>query len=486
VNLMGRTRLTFFAERRRRRPQMESLEPRTLLSTTPHHHVHIAPHPASAGTVSVSGTNVDQIVGASLARSAYHVDGTGSTVAVIDTGVNYNHEALGGGFGPGHKVVTGYDFADQSPDPNATTSQHGTAVAGLLASGDPARPGVAPGADIAALRVFGTNNQGDFNTIANALQWVIDNHNTYHITAVNLSLSDGNNYTRNLLATDGGVGQRLTTLVGTLDALNIPVVTADGNSFNGQQGVGFPAIIPDSINVTATDASDHLVSNAQRLGAAVGGSSATDVAAPGQGEVAPVEGNNFTTVDGTSFAAPVVTGAVVLLQQIYESRFGQLPSVNQLKSWLEEGADPVNDPATGITIGRLDVPKAASFIPGAPAAPQLLTPPPAPPAPPAPTLFVNGQSVGGLGSGQGSSSSNLLSVFSSLFQSFQSWSAQSGSSTVGPTSSSLKFWGPAAQASSVGAAHPTGVLAPTAVPHLPAGPLSHVRRSPFVRTHRHR
>ena len=68
------------------------------------------------------------------------------TVAVIDTGVDYNNPALGGGFGPGAKVVAGYDFADNSANPDApTSSQHGTAVAGLIGSDDPSDPGVAPG-----------------------------------------------------------------------------------------------------------------------------------------------------------------------------------------------------------------------------------------------------------------------------------------------------------------------------------------------------
>ena len=246
----------------------------------------------------------------------------------------------------------------------ATDSQHGTAVAGLIASSDPSHPGVAPGADIAALKVFGNAGQGNFDYVAQALQWVIDNHAQYNITAVNLSMSDGNNYAQNWFAQDGGVGQQITGLIGQLDALNIPVIAATGNSFTGQQGVGFPAIVPDTISVTSTNAAGtELSSDAQRLGAAIGGSSATDIAAPGEGLIAPVQGNQFAAVTGTSFAAAEVTGAVVLLQQIYESRFGQLPTVDQLDSWLQEGSDPVSDPVTDLAIGRLDIPKAASFIP---------------------------------------------------------------------------------------------------------------------------
>ena len=43
------------------------------------------------------------------------------TVAVIDTGVDYNNPALGGGFGPNDKVVAGFDFGDNSANPMATT-----------------------------------------------------------------------------------------------------------------------------------------------------------------------------------------------------------------------------------------------------------------------------------------------------------------------------------------------------------------------------
>ena len=193
---------------------------------------------------------------------------------------------------------------------------------------------------------------------------MINNHTQYNITAVNLSMSDGNNYAQNWFAQDGGVGQQITGLINQLDALNIPVIAATGNSFTGQQGVGFPAIVPATISVTSTNAAGtQLSSDAQRLGAAIGGSSATDIAAPGEGLIAPVQGNQSAGVTGTSFAAAEVSGAVVLLQQIYESRFGQLPTVDQIDSWLQEGSDPVSDPVTDLAIGRLDIPKAASFIP---------------------------------------------------------------------------------------------------------------------------
>src|SRR5262249_52569068 len=154
---------------------------------------------------------------------------------------------------------------------------------GLIGSSDPSDLGGAPGVKIVALRVTDSSNTASLTSIASALQWVIANHEQYHISAVNMSLSDGGNYAQNWFADDGGTGEQVTNLIGQLTALNIPVIAATGNSFSGQQGEGFAAIVAGTISVTATDLTGQLLSNAQRLGAGIGGNSATTIAAPGQG-----------------------------------------------------------------------------------------------------------------------------------------------------------------------------------------------------------
>ncbi|PTB63157.1 subtilisin-like protein [Trichoderma citrinoviride] len=100
------------------------------------------------------------------------IKGKGVQVALIDTGVDYTHPALGGGFGPGHKVALGYDFVgdaydgsnDPVPDddPLATCAGggHGSHTSGIVAMQDPKDEGfglvgVAPEATLAAYRVFG-------------------------------------------------------------------------------------------------------------------------------------------------------------------------------------------------------------------------------------------------------------------------------------------------------------------------------------------
>jgi len=81
-----------------------------------------------------------------------NVTGAGTSIAIIDSGVDYRHPALGGGFGAGFKVVAGYDFVDDDGDP-MDPDGHGTGIAGIIGAKDftynNARyRGLAPGANI--------------------------------------------------------------------------------------------------------------------------------------------------------------------------------------------------------------------------------------------------------------------------------------------------------------------------------------------------
>src|SRR6476619_6453257 len=69
-------------------------------------------------------------------QSAYPYRGDGYTVAILDTGIDYNHPDLGGGFGPGHRVVDGYDFINNDANP-MDDNGHGTHLAGIIGSSNP-------------------------------------------------------------------------------------------------------------------------------------------------------------------------------------------------------------------------------------------------------------------------------------------------------------------------------------------------------------
>lgn len=308
---------------------------------------------------------------AAAARFTQGLDGTGMAVAFIDTGINYNLEALGGGFGAGHKVVAGYDFGMNDGDPMPTWS-HGSSVASVVGSTDPANPGIAPGANLIALRVFDNAGNSSFFRIADALEWVVANHDKHNISVVNISLSDSSNFTLNWFARDTSAGQRITDAVSKLRGLNIPVVSATGNSFRGTEGVGFTAIVQETISVTGVDPStNQLAANAQRLGSATAGGYATDLAAPSSGFRVVTGNGQYESVDGTSFSAPIVSGSITLLQQKYFAQFGQLPSVDQIEAWLEQSGDPTSDPITKLQIPQIDLAGALALVPEAPKKPGL-------------------------------------------------------------------------------------------------------------------
>ncbi|HEY3477153.1 MAG TPA: S8 family serine peptidase, partial [Anaerolineales bacterium] len=123
-------------------------------------------------TISPDLATALDMTGASAAQSELGYTGEGIRVAVMDTGVDYDHPDLGGCFGAGCRVVAGYDFVGDDFDANPSNSTynlttspdndpddcngHGTHVAGIVgASGEVT--GVAPGVTFGAYRVFGCN-----------------------------------------------------------------------------------------------------------------------------------------------------------------------------------------------------------------------------------------------------------------------------------------------------------------------------------------
>jgi len=115
------------------------------------------------------------MTGADIAQSELGYTGEGIRVAVMDTGVDYDHPDLGGCFGAGCRVAAGHDFVGDSfnADPSSPAynptptpdndpddcNGHGTHVAGIVgASGNPATGGalgVAPEVTFGSYRVFG-------------------------------------------------------------------------------------------------------------------------------------------------------------------------------------------------------------------------------------------------------------------------------------------------------------------------------------------
>ena len=110
------------------------------------------------------------MTGADTAQNALGYTGAGVKVAVMDTGIDYDHPDLGGCFGPGCRVAYGYDFVGDAfnADPTAASYNpvavpdddpddcggHGSHVAGIVGANGTVT-GVAPNVTFGAYRVFG-------------------------------------------------------------------------------------------------------------------------------------------------------------------------------------------------------------------------------------------------------------------------------------------------------------------------------------------
>ncbi|KAK7946139.1 C5a peptidase [Apiospora aurea] len=108
------------------------------------------------------------------------ITGDGAIVAVIDSGIDYKHPALGGGIGHGYKVIGGlnlpgrYHRDDRDPHiPDCfveDTEGHGTHVAGIVAGKGEQFVGVAPDAKLLAYRVADAKNKIDFESVRGAIE----------------------------------------------------------------------------------------------------------------------------------------------------------------------------------------------------------------------------------------------------------------------------------------------------------------------------
>ena len=310
-------------------------------------------------TLEDSGT---QAAEAHSLAAEYGFDGSGQTVAVIDSGIAWDHYALGNGYGEGHKVVGGYDFAenDDNPYDDGPAGFHGTHVSGIIGSTDEQYTGVAPGADLVGLRVFGDNGEGNLEWVEEALQWVHDNINSFEnpITTVNLSL--GTNWNSDTVPEWATLEDEFAQL--EADGLFISV--AAGNAFRsfGEAGLSYPAVSSHVVPVSSHDADGNLSDFSQRDEGVL--------VAPGELLRSTVPdhlfvGNKtdqFLASSGTSMAAPYVAGASAILRQANE--FAGVENINQdlLYQQFRDSADQIYDSVTNGYYSRLNLEAAIASV----------------------------------------------------------------------------------------------------------------------------
>jgi len=293
------------------------------------------------------------------AAQANGYTGAGIRVAVLDSGVDYLHAAIGGsgnpdefatnnpaiiepGSFPTEKVVGGYDFVggawpygDLAPDPDPLDAGpgrgHGTHVAGVIGGlevpSDDIKAGVAPDVELYALKVCSSVTP-DCSGVAllRALEFVVDPNGdgvlTDAVDIINMSLGR---------AYGDPADDLLTPAIEQASKIGVLTVAAAGNAGNKPYGLESPGNAPSAMSVGATrtrwdtlesepgadlPANNHMTEYSARGPNSGSNAIKPDIGAPDAAVSAVAgSGNGVSPFGGTSAAAPRVTGAAALVKQ---------------------------------------------------------------------------------------------------------------------------------------------------------------------------
>ncbi len=213
-------------------------------------------------------------------------------VAVVDTGIDLDHPDLV------DNVRGGFNAINPRKQPDDDNG-HGTHVAGIIAAANNGFGvvGVAPEASLYAVKVLGASGSGYLSDIIEGLGWCADNG----IQAVNMSLG-----------TSADVDS-FHQAIATVAQKGVILVASAGNSGPGFDTVSYPAKYDEVIAVAATD-QNNVAAYFSSTGPAV------ELAAPGVNIYSTVKGGGYTSMSGTSMAAPHVSGTAALVIAAYPGR----------------------------------------------------------------------------------------------------------------------------------------------------------------------
>ncbi|WKA53938.1 S8 family serine peptidase [Planococcus shixiaomingii] len=206
---------------------------------------------------------------------------SGIIVAVIDGGVQTNHPDLKGKIVSPYNVVTGKK--------TFSASEHGTHVAGVVAASINKKGvvGIAPNVKIMPINVFQSSGADTYDVIDAIVYATKNGANIINMSLGNYyydyALDDATTYAKNK---------------------GVTIIAAAGND-NTYYDI-YPASLPSVISVSATNSSDK-ITGFSNFGYNI------DLAAPGEDIYSTVSGSSYKYMDGTSMAAPVVSGVAALV-----------------------------------------------------------------------------------------------------------------------------------------------------------------------------
>lgn len=279
--------------------------------------------------------------------------GTGTTVAVIDNGIDYSNAAFGGCTAPGTPATCRVTRSLLVGNATGTTdNSHGTNVSAIVA-------GVAPGTGIAMLNAF-SGGSAHLSDVIAGINWSIANRSTYNIASINMSLSDGSKNTEP--CSSASTNPFVTPVANAINA-GITVVAAAGNE-GYTNALSGPACVSGVISVGA-------VYSANWGGVNWGAKICADSTTAADKVTCFSNSGRFLTMlapgavitaggiqeSGTSQASPHVAGAVAVLRAAIPS-----DTLAATQARLTANGIPVTDSRNGLTKPRLNL--RASIRPG--------------------------------------------------------------------------------------------------------------------------
>jgi subtilisin family serine protease len=291
------------------------------------------------------------------------IGSSGIVVAVVDTGIDYNHpdlapnmwvnpnEAMDGADNDGNGLVDdryGYNFVYGTGDPY-DDNNHGTHVAGTIgAAGNNGRgvAGINWNVKLAALKVLDAGGGGSSSGILAAIDYAMRLKNAgVNLRVINLSLEGG--------------GSSVCAAITNAKAEGILSVAAAGNGGSDRIGDNndavpiYPSSCTDAIGVAAWNASGL-------AGFSNYGANSVSLAAPGTNIFSTTAANSYGDFSGTSMASPHVAGAAALIWSTNSAL-----SVDQVRSLIETTVTPQGSLSGRVkTAGLLNVGAAVTSAPG--------------------------------------------------------------------------------------------------------------------------
>lgn len=247
--------------------------------------------------------------------------GQGVKVAVIDTGIDYDHPDLKANIAGGWNATS-----KEKPNDFKDDHGHGTHVSGTIAALDDSQGvvGVAPKATVYGVKVLDANGSGTFDDVIAGMQWAVENK--MQVASMSLGAYRGND--------------SLKAAVEAMAKAGVALVAAAGNSGGS---VAFPAAYPGAIAIAASDSADKVAYFSSR-GPQVA------LIAPGVDVKSTTLGGTYGTMSGTSMATPHVSGLAALAISAKGLKGGEA-----VRAELKKAATPLKDaPAEQQGAGLVD------------------------------------------------------------------------------------------------------------------------------------